>query len=32
MPVPVQVVDTEYETVPVMVNVRRPSWQEFLQY
>jgi hypothetical protein len=30
MPVKVQVMDAEPQAV--MVNVRRPSWQEFLQY
>lgn len=30
MPVKVQVV--EAPEVPVMVNIRRPAWQEFLQY
>jgi hypothetical protein len=30
MPVKVQVVESD--DVPVMVNIRRPSWQEFLQY
>lgn len=30
MPVKVQVVDGD--ATPIMVNIRRPSWQEFLQY
>lgn len=30
MPVKVQVVDSEVSAVKV--NVRRPAWQEFLQY
>lgn len=30
MPVKVQVVDTE--AMPVRVSIRRPAWQEFLQY
>ncbi len=30
MPIKVQVTDTI--TVPVMVNIRRPSWQQYMQY